>query len=478
MRTMNTIMGELRAKSDKARDLKREAEDIKARLEDSPNDAGLEERAKRIAAGLNNIADEVKELQREGGQAAAALDPAFVESGDGNRPVGATSGRTSSPSALAALRSIEASHNAGAIPDQGAERASSLVEHGPAASREVGARWIAATADPDYMGAFMKLAADPQRGHLLWDTKEANAFRKVAEVRNAMTIGTDGDGGFLVPFTLDPSVILTSDGSTNPLRQVSRVQTIATDTWHGVASDGVTAAWYAEAAEVTDDSPTLTQPSIPVHRGSAWVPFSFEVAQDSAGDFRQNMGRLLTDAADQLMAAAYTTGSGSGQPTGIITALDGTASEVAPTTTETFAAADIYKTIEALPPRFQPRARWQANLATGNTIDQFETSNGSKQFPDLGEGRLLRAPIDQNSNMRGTSDVDTGATADNHILLVGDFEQFVIVDRIGTTVEFVPHLVGANQRPTGQRGFLMWFRTGSDVTSINAFRALNVATTA
>jgi len=33
-------------------------------------------------------------------------------------------------------------------------------------------------------------------------------------------------------------------------------------------------------------------------------------------------------------------------------------------------------------------------------------------------------------------------------------------------------------RPTGQRGVLMWFRTGSDSVNDNAFRLLNVATTA
>jgi hypothetical protein len=57
-------------------------------------------------------------------------------------------------------------------------------------------------------------------------------------------------------------------------------------------------------------------------------------------------------------------------------------------------------------------------------------------------------------------------------------EQFVIVDRIGSTLELVPHLVGSNRRPTGQRGALLWFRTGSNVVVPQAFRLLNIATTA
>ena len=38
--------------------------------------------------------------------------------------------------------------------------------------------------------------------------------------------------------------------------------------------------------------------------------------------------------------------------------------------------------------------------------------------------------------------------------------------------------MGANRRPTGQRGALLWFRTGSNVVVPQAFRLLNVATTA
>jgi predicted phage gp36 major capsid-like protein len=32
---------------------------------------------------------------------------------------------------------------------------------------------------------------------------------------------------------------------------------------------------------------------------------------------------------------------------------------------------------------------------------------------------------------------------------------------------------GTSRRPTGQRGALLWFRTGSDVVVTNAFRLLN-----
>ena len=79
--------------------------------------------------------------------------------------------------------------------------------------------------------------------------------------------------------------------------------------------------------------------------------------------------------------------------------------------------------------------------------------------------------------MRSTEDINTGATEDNHILVVGNFANYYIVDRIGMTVEYIPHLFGANNRPTGQRGWYAYCRVGADSVNDGAFRVLNVATT-
>lgn len=48
-----------------------------------------------------------------------------------------------------------------------------------------------------------------------------------------------------------------------------------------------------------------------------------------------------------------------------------------------------------------------------------------------------------------------------------------VVDAI---LELVPHLFGSNRRPTGQRGALLWFRTGSNVVVPQAFRLRSLET--
>lgn len=97
----------------------------------------------------------------------------------------------------------------------------------------------------------------------------------------------------------------------------------------------------AEAAEVADAGPTVDDAPIPVHFGDAFVPYSFEVGMDAPG-FLAELTKVLVDAADQLQATAYTTGSGSGQPTRFVTALAGTSSEINTRSTEAIDAADAY----------------------------------------------------------------------------------------------------------------------------------------
>lgn len=461
-----------------------ELAELNVKMASDPGNDGLRQRGENLVKGLEKVGEKVKSLQAD--YKSDVLDGIAsgkyqTEDGDGATPYkSATSVHGSLKGE--ALRAIDAAaerHKGTDTPDSAFERATELVSKGKADETDLAARWVSAAASADYEKAFAKLVSNPTHGHLEWTPAEADAYRRAVAVKGEMTkgmlSGTDSAGGFMVPLTLDPAIVLTSAGSINPLRRISRVVQTMTDQWQGVSSAGVTAEWKAEAAQAADATPTIADEPIPVHFGDAYVPYSFEAGMDAV-NLLGELQKLLIDGAEQLMATAYTTGSGSGQPTGIIKALDGTASEVAPTTAEAFAAADIYKVQNALPARFQANARWLANIATINTMAQFETTNGALQFPELRDDRLLRKSLDELSNMDGT--FDPAATADNFLLLYGDFSNFVIVDRIGATLELIPHLVGANQRPTGERGALLWFRTGSDSVANNAFRVLNVATTA
>src|SRR5947208_2812794 len=110
--------------------------------------------------------------------------------------------------------------------------------------------WASSTSEYDTLdGQLTKPTAPAQRRPAL-PTTNASSTLPEAE-RAALNEGSTTQGGFLVPPFLDPTIILTNVGTTNPFRSISTVKSIMTQTWKGVTSAGVTAEWTAEASEMT-----------------------------------------------------------------------------------------------------------------------------------------------------------------------------------------------------------------------------------
>lgn len=291
-------------------------------------------------------------------------------------------------------------------------------------------------------------------------------------VNRAMSL-TDSAGGYLIPFQLDPTVIITSDGTFNDIRRAARTVVATGDVWNGVSSGAVAWSWDGEGVEASDDATTFAQPTVPIHKAVGFVPISIEALQDEA-NVTTEVGRLLAFGKDTLEATAFATGTGTGQPTGIVTALTGGASVVASAGADTFAIGDVYATHDGLPARYRARGSWLANNLIYSLIRRFDTAGGAGLWARLGEGRpntLIDRPAYEAESMDGT----ITALADNLVLIFGDFDNYVIADRVGMTVETIPHLfhTGAN-RPSGQRGFYAYYRVGADSVNDGGFSMLNV----
>ncbi len=290
-------------------------------------------------------------------------------------------------------------------------------------------------------------------------------------IRAAMSL-TDANGGVLVPFTLDPTIILTNSGIQGSIRSVSTTKTIATNDWNGVTSAGVTAEWLGEGVEAADKSPTFVQPTITPKKAAAWVFGSYEVLADSG--FASELQMLLADAKVRLEEAAFATGNtGASIPRGVVAAaLAVTASIVTAAATNAFAIGDVYNVSDALRPRDASQATWIGNKKVFSLIRRFDTSGGGSFWTNIGMGRpneLLGQPVYECSTMTGV--VSTGA----NILLAGNFKQFYIVDRVGMSIMYEPMVKSTgNGRPTGQAGWFAFWRVGADVVDADAFRVLQL----
>jgi HK97 family phage major capsid protein len=357
--------------------------------------------------------------------------------------------------AVTAIEQYAARSDHWALDDDGAVQATKLVEKsGKRFGTEV-ARQMLVTGSPEYLAAFESYLIDP------------GGFSQ----RAALSL-TSANGGYLVPFTLDPTIILTNAGSANPYRQVATVKTTTTNDWNGVTSAGVSAEWTAEGTEAADASPTVGQLKITPQKADAYLFGSFEVLSDS--DFGQQLPELLADAKDRIEETAFAVGTGSGQPKGIIPA--GTSQNRAGTAAAGPAAQDVYALMAALPARFRgPRANnvWAANLLTINALRNIPAFTGAFTSIVNDSGpvpTMLGKPFLESTSILGTF------TTGNKVLAFLDARQVYIVDRIGMSVVYDPIVLGTNRRPTGQGAWYAFWRVGSDVSTATAVRVFATLT--
>jgi HK97 family phage major capsid protein len=326
---------------------------------------------------------------------------------------------------------------------------------------------------PTYKRAFGKYLADASR------TAEEQRVLDIAQ-RTALTAQGAGGagGGFAVPYTLDPSVLPTDNWSVNPYRAISRVIPITTTTWRGVSSAGVVSSYAGEAADATDNAPTLAQPEITPARAQCFVPYSREIGEDW-GSLVSEVSRMIADSKDDLEADKFTFGtSTSSSPEGIL--VGGTAF-ISTATAATLAAADLYSLETALPPRFRKRAQFIANRATYNRVRAIDTAGGAQLWTEnLQRGLENNVPTPGNTGYNllgyGANEVSTypqGTATTTKLVTFGDFSYYAIVERVGMSVEVIPHLFGtADNKPTGQRGLYAYWRNSAEVLASNAFRNL------
>lgn len=297
------------------------------------------------------------------------------------------------------------------------------------------------------------------------------------EMRALSTAGSGG--GFAVPFALDPTLIHASNFSVNPYRAIARVVTITgANTWEGVTSGAITATYQVEGGTVSDNSPTLLQPTATVQRCSAFVPYSFEIEGDWAA-LGSEMAQLFADAKDDVEAVKFTTGSGTAEPQGVITGAT-TANRVQTIGTAAFAVGDVYAVEAALAPRWRPRATFVGSRFIYQKVRQFDTAGGASLWVDnlrLGLQNQVPTPGNLGSTLVGypameASTLGTALTSATNELVFGDFSRgYVIVDRVGMSIELVP-IIMQGGLPTGQRGLMAWWRNTAVVAVPAAFKYL------
>jgi HK97 family phage major capsid protein len=229
---------------------------------------------------------------------------------------------------------------------------------------------------------------------------------------------------------------------------------------------------------VTDASPTLVQPDLLTQMARCFIPVSIELFQDW-GSLQANITRLVADAKNTLEGTKFLTGTGTNEPSGILNigGLNGltTTQRVQTVVSATYAVGDPWLLKAALPARFIASSTYAAApaiwdktyrfVAQGSTTEPRQFSDGDRGGDFLGRPKVEWSPM------------TVTTTSGSRIVIAGDLGRgYKIVDRLGLSVEVIPHIFGAAQGnlPTGQRGIFAYWRVGAGVVAPNAFRYLEV----
>lgn len=264
------------------------------------------------------------------------------------------------------------------------------------------------------------------------------------EIRNALQVGADSEGGYLCPDTFENQLVagLTSRGI---IRSLSHV--ISTSSGQHkipvVASRG-TAAWVEEEGAIPEGDDAFGQQYIGAHKVGTLIKVSEELLNDSAFDLEDYFITEFARRIGNKEEEAFLTGNGTGKPTGILNTAGVGVTTASATTITADELIDLFYSLDA---PYRVNAVWVLNDATMKIVRKLKDSTGQYLWQKaLHEGdheTLLGKPI-YHSPYAPT--VAAGAKP----ILFGDLSYYWIGDRQGITFRRL------NERyaDTGQVGFI------------------------
>jgi HK97 family phage major capsid protein/HK97 family phage prohead protease len=354
------------------------------------------------------------------------------------------------------------------------DRIASLLDYSDSPNKEL-ARRIKATGSPVYRRAFEKILK--ARGETYGLTPEEQRG-------TALAVGVDATGGFTVPFALDPTIVAIGSwsGAVNPYRRACRVvDIVGTDTWNAITSTAVVATRTTEAAASIEQGPTFAQPQYIVTRVQGQITASFEMFQDRA-DLGGEMAALIAEAKDNEEENSMAVGATAAANIGVgpVSGTSGAYTAVAGAGSGVLAEGVFTATEAALPVRHRFNAQWFMNRVNIRKAQSLETTGGKlfggSQYPSVGNVladragntglTLLGYPVNESPSLPvATTTTITAATLCN-------VSSYVIVDRIGLSVSYIPFIVNSSGLATGQQALYFMYRNTAKPINVDAGRTL------
>ena len=288
------------------------------------------------------------------------------------------------------------------------------------------------------------------------------------EVLNALQVGTDTEGGYLVPDEYERTLIEALEDQ-NIFRQLAHViHTSSGERKIPVVASKGTASWIDEEAAYPESDDSFGQVSIGAYKLATMIKISEELLNDSVFDMPSYIAKEFARRIGAAEEEAFFTGNGTGRPLGILAATGGAGVGVTAAKTDAVTFDEVMDLFYSLRAPYRRNSVFIMNDSTVKALRKLKDGQGQYLWqpavtaatPDT----ILNRPVYTSTFM------PTLATG-NKTILFGDLGYYWVADREGRSFKRLNELYA----PTGQVGFLASQRVDGKLILPEAVKVLQQA---
>jgi len=266
------------------------------------------------------------------------------------------------------------------------------------------------------------------------------------DVHNALQIGTDSEGGYLVPDEFERTLIESLEEE-NVFRSISKVITTSSgDRKIPVVATKGTAFWVDEEGAIPESDDAFGQVSIGAYKLATMIKVSEELLNDNVFNLEAYIAKEFGRRIGAKEEEAFFIGDGTGKPTGIFNATGGAQLGITAGSATAITIDEVMDLFYSLKSPYRKNAIFVMNDATVKAIRKLKDGSGQYIWqPSIQAGApdtILNRPV------KTSAYVPTIASGAKSIAF-GDFGYYWVADRQGRSFQRLNELFAA----TGQVGF-------------------------
>jgi HK97 family phage major capsid protein len=284
-------------------------------------------------------------------------------------------------------------------------------------------------------------------------------------VKNALQIGTDTEGGYLVPDEFERTLVESLEDE-NIFRSLANVITTSSgDRKIPVVASKGTASWIDEEGAIPESDDGFGQVSIGAYKLGTMIKVSEELLNDSVFNLETYISKEFARRIGNKEEESFFTGDGTGKPTGILAASGGAQIGVTTAGVTAITIDEVLDLFYSLKAPYRNKAVFVMNDATVKAIRKLKDNQGQYLWqPSLQAGTpdtILNRPL-------YTSAYAPAIEAAAKTISFGDFSYYWVADRQGRVFKRLNELYAA----TGQVGFVATQRVDGKLILPEAIKVL------